>query len=70
MESFQMIDSENVALYYTHISCWCISLGQHPCQVIYLNSPMLLEFTNVDSVLKIQYYCKLYQFKKAVANVS
>jgi hypothetical protein len=41
-----MTDMENVALYYTEICFWCISLGQHPCQIIYLNSPMLLEFTN------------------------
>ena len=46
MERFQMTDLENVALYYTDICCWCISLGQHPCQIIHLNSPMLLEFTN------------------------
>ena len=36
------VGMQNVALYYTGICCWCISLGQH-AQIVY--SPMLLEMT-------------------------
>ena len=43
----------NVALYYAGICCWCISLGQHTRQIVYLNSPMLLEMTRGATDYKI-----------------
>lgn len=41
------------------ICCWCISLKQHARQIVYLNSPMLLEMhpmqQEINTVAKLLY---------------